>query len=231
MTSQILFRSLKSSRNRIWNSHKSIRQRGSSWSHLRPYVHTDDIRDIAWNKTKPDGLSVRERENNGEFEIITYWESSPYDMFYLENPHESKKSAIEKAKNTIEMSARFAQYPYRSYCWAGELKNLIAMKPKNALIFICNVNLDSQEKISTIAYHNDLIYLDLFHPFEADPETNLLFSWQVIDLNKYIKAYLRNKEILKNTIKKMRGNYISLSTKEDISTVLNTFFKKRYKNG
>jgi uncharacterized protein (DUF58 family) len=39
-----------------------IRQRGSDWSHLRGYVDTDDIRDIAWNKLRSDGLSTRVRE-------------------------------------------------------------------------------------------------------------------------------------------------------------------------
>lgn len=229
MSSQILFRSLKSSRNRVWDSGKNIRQHGSDWSHIRPYSDHDDIRDIAWNRIKPEWLSVRERENNGEFEIITYWWSTAYDEFYIQNPHESRKSAIEKAKDTLEKSARFGQYQYRTYSGKSWLKELIAMKPRNALIFVCN--LDADLALRNIAYHNDLIYIDMYHEFEMHPDRDLLFSCQVVDLDRYKTEYQSLKNIQKNTIKAMKGSYLSLNTKEDISTVLNTFFKKRYKNG
>jgi hypothetical protein len=229
MSSQILFRSLKSSRNRVWDSGKNIRQHGSDWSHIRPYSDHDDIRDIAWNRIKPEWLSVRERENNGEFEIITYWWSTSYDEFYIRSPHESRKNAIKKAKDSIENSARFGQYPYRTYSGELWLKELIAMKPKNALIFICNLDVDLG--LWSIAHHNDLIYIDIYHEFEMHPNSDLLFSWQVVDLDRYTKEYKNTKDSGKNIIKAMKGGYISLNTEEDFSTVLNTFFKKRYKNG
>ena len=229
MSSQILFRSLKSGRDRIWNSHTYVRQRGSSWSHLRPYSDTDDIRDIAWSKIKPDWLSVRERENNGDFEIITYWGSSPYDEFYIENPNESRKIVIQKAKHLIHTSAQFGQYPYREYIGNTGLKDLIKMKPKNALIFLCNIEIDNTVEI--LGYHNDLIYLDISHPYENNADETLLFSWQVLDLNMYKKAYSAGKDAQKNIIKKIWSSYISITTKDNITTILNTFFKKRYKNG
>jgi hypothetical protein len=85
---------------------------------------------------------VRERENNGDFEIITYWGSTQYDEFYLENPDESRKTAIQKARHTIRTSAQFGQYSYREYIGDSGLEALINMKPKNALIFLCNIEIN-----------------------------------------------------------------------------------------
>lgn len=229
MSSQILFRSLKSGRNTLWDSHTYVRQRGSTWSHVRPYTATDDIRDIAWAKIKPEGLSVRERENNGEFEIISFWWNTPYDEFYIENPDNSKKIAIQKAKDAICSSAQFGRYSYREYVGNNELREILRIQPRNTLIFICNVEIT--DDIRLLAYHNDLIYLDISHPFESNPDTGILFSWQILNLTQYKKAYAEYKESQKNIIKKIKGNHISLSTTDNISTLLNLFFKKRYKNG
>ena len=229
MSSQILFRSLKSGRDTTWVSHTYVRQRGSSWSHIRPYIATDDIRDIAWGKIKPEGLSVRERENNGEFEIISFWWDTPYDEFYIENPEFSKKVAIHKAKDTISFSAHIWQYNYHEYSGNDKIRELIRSQPRNSLIFICNI--DITDDIRMLAYHNDLIYLDIFHPFESNPNTNILFSWQILNIIDYKKAYSEYIESQKNIIKKMKGNHISFSTTDNISSILNLFFKKRYKNG
>jgi uncharacterized protein (DUF58 family) len=72
MTRPILFRSHISGCIRSGSSILQILQRGSDWSHIRPYSNTDDIRDIAWNKMTPDGLSVRVRETQGDYHIVWY---------------------------------------------------------------------------------------------------------------------------------------------------------------
>ncbi len=229
MSSQILFRSLKSGHDRIWNSHTYVRQRGSSWSHLRPYVDTDDIRDIAWNTIKPEGLSVRERENTGDCEIITYWGSTPYDEFTLEHPNESRKKAIERAKYAIRCSAQFWQYAYQEYNTDTSIEKVVQMKPKNALIFLCNITIT--DTIRKLAYHNDLIYLDIYHPYERHPSIPLLFEWKIVNMKTYLKAYADFQDSQTRKIKNIRGSYISISTEDPITDILNIFFKKRYKNG
>ncbi len=228
MSSQILFRSLKSGRDTVWTSHTYVRQRGSSWSHIRPYTGMDDIRDIAWGKIKPEGLSVRERENNGEFEIISYWWSTPYDDFYVGDPSNSRKIAIQKAKDAISTSARFGQYSYKEYSGNTGLREILRIQPRNTLIFICNI--DITDDIRMLSYHNDLIYLDITHPFESNPHKDILFSWQILNLRSYQKAYDEYKESQKNIIRKIKGNHIAISTTDNITTTLNLFFKKRYKN-
>lgn len=229
MTSPILFRSLRSGRDRSWSAHTNIRQRWSSWSHLRQYSDGDDIRDIAWGKAKPDWLSVKVRETHGDFEIITYWGETPYDGFFDTDEKNSKKNYINNIQDIIAMSTKFWWYKHREFFGKNGIKELINLKPHNALIFICNT--EDLQVLRSIAFHNDLIYLDLTHPFESDPNTSLLFSGQVIDTIWYKKEYEIHKEAKKNTIKKLQASYISLSTQDLIEDVLNTFFKKRYSHG
>ena len=87
------------------------------------------------------------------------------------------------------------------------------------------------DEIKMLAYHNDLIYLSISHPFESNPTTDILFAWQIIDPRNYQEAYSKYIDSEKSAIKKIKGNHISLSTTDNISTTLNLFFKKRYKNG
>ncbi len=72
------------------------------------------------------------------------------------------------------MSAKYGQYPYREYSGDIGLTQLIKMKPENALIFICGF--DINDDIKLLAYHNDLIYIDLIHPFESNPNQSIFFS-------------------------------------------------------
>lgn len=74
----------------------------------------------------------------------------------------------------IKMSAKYGQYPYREYSGDTGLTQLIQMKPENAIIFICGY--DISDEIKLLAYHNDIIYLDLTHPFESNPNESVLFS-------------------------------------------------------
>jgi hypothetical protein len=106
---------------------------------------------------------------------------------------------------------------------------LIQKKPKNTLIFICNASVDNHLKI--LAHHNDLIYLDITHPFESEPDENTMFLGKTVNIKKYKIAYNQFKDSQKNIIKSIKGNFISIKTQENISDILNTFFKKRYKNG
>ncbi len=229
MPSSILFRSLRSGRDRSGSAHPTIQQRGLYWSHLRPYTDTDDIRDIAWSKIKPEWLSVRSREDHGDFEIIAYWGITPYDEFTNHDGTDSRKSAIQKARQAMKISTKIWQYSYREFFGDTGLAALKKIKPDNKLIFIFNT--DDIEQFKTMAFHNDLIYVDLSHPFESQPDTSLLFSGKVINLESYMRKYRVFRKSKIDLIKKIRASYIPLSTRDDITITLNTFFKKRYKNG
>jgi hypothetical protein len=80
---------------------------------------------------------------------------------------------MQRARHSIHASAKFGQYSYREYTGNTGLEELIRMKPKNALIFLCNIEMS--HAIEVLGYHNDLIYLDISHPYETNPDTTLLF--------------------------------------------------------
>ena len=229
MTRPILFRSLRSGRDRPGSSVATIRQRGSDWSHLRPYTDIEDIRDIAWGRVRPEWLSVRVRETRWDYPIISYWGSTSHDGFWTEHPSESKEHAIARARHEIEHSARFGQYAYSEYSGDTGLDQLVMMQPKNTLIFVSNTPITDDLRL--LAYHNDLIYLDFVHSFEIDPHRAILFSWQVLDIHRYTQEYIQIQNIRKKTIKKIRASYISLLTTANIGDSLNAFFKKRYTHG
>ena len=226
MTRPILFRSLRSGRDRSGSAVANIRQRGSDWSHLRPYTDTDDIRDITWGRVRPEWLSVRVRETRWDYPIISYWGSTSHDGFWTEHPSESREHAIARARHAIKESAKFGQYAYSEYSGYTGLDQLVMIQPKNTLIFVSNTPITDDLRL--LAYHNDLIYIDFIHQFERDPSSELLFSWRVINTEKYLQEYNTEKVSLKNMLKKIHSSYISLSTTEDVTDVLNIFFKNRY---
>ena len=72
---------------------------------------------------------------------------------------------------TIETSAQFAGYRYSEY---RDLAGLARAKPKNAIILISGQEATLDMRL--LAYHNDLIYIDITHPWEGDPTSDILFS-------------------------------------------------------
>ena len=135
---------------------------------------------------------------------------------------------MEYIRQSIARSARIGQYTYRDLS-EGDISSMSHMQPMNALIFICNTEIDDQ--IRLLAYHNDLIYLDLYHPYERDPDTDLLFFGKAIDRISYQVTYNKQQELRKKTITQAGWSYLQISTQDDIVTLLNIFFKKRYTHG
>lgn len=229
MSSRILFRSLQSGHQRSGTSRTLVQARWSDWSHLRPYNDTDDIRDIAWSRIRSEGLSVRSRENQGDYDIMSCWWSTIYDEFWIHNPSESRSRAILRSRDAIETSARFWQYQYSEHDGSTGLHNILKTKPKNALIFVSNIELSDEIRI--LAHHNDVVYIDFIHPYEKDPDSMVLFSGEVIDRDQYLLAYRATQASKKETLRKMKVSYIEASTTSDITATLNIFFKKRYTHG
>jgi hypothetical protein len=72
------------------------------------------------------------------------------------------------------MSARFGQYTYSEYSGITGLDQLVRIQPKNAIIFISGIEITPELRL--LAHHNDVIYLDIVHPWESDPTSDILFS-------------------------------------------------------
>lgn len=227
MSNQIIFRSKTASKNTIGNSHKNIRQRGSDWSHLREYNPLDDIRDIAWNKIKPEWISVRERQNSWDFDIISYWWETIYDNFHIGDATIAKSNAIKQFNLILKKNAQFWWHQYQDFFGKNGINTLIKQQPKNALIFIWNYeNID--QNIKLLAFHNDLIFIDLRHPFELDPSNEYMFSWKVIDIISYKKFFEKQRQEMKKNIQKINAAYLLIRSNQDITETLNNFFKRRY---
>jgi hypothetical protein len=189
----------------------------------------DDTRDISWKKIWVQGFATKIRETSSEYSIITYSGTTPYDDFFVNHLSESPGYAKENCRALIEMSARYNQYDYQHYAGPSGLDRLIRSQPRNTLMCISGITITPE--IRLLAHHNDLIYLDFVHPFEIDPQWDIMFSWGVLDIKKYLYEYNSAKNILKDTIKQLWGSYILVQTNTDFSQVLNTFFKNRYHHG
>jgi hypothetical protein len=177
----------------------------------------------------PVGLSVRVRETQGDYQIISYIGETPYDGFYLDSFRESRTYRIAQSEHCIQKSAQFAGYQYNKYIWDTALSTLIKMQIKNHIIFISNIEITPD--IWLLAYHNDVIYLDFIHSFEENPQSDIMFSWQIMEIWSYLDEYTQLQDIKKNNLKKMWVSYIPILTNVDITDTLNTFFKKRYTHG
>ena len=229
MASSIQFRSHLTGRDRSDDVTGYTKQRGSSWSHLRKYQSSDDIRDIAWKKVTPEWIFIREREDRSNLNIIFYDESSSYDDFFIYDPSESKKYYKELLRKKIQESALQWKHSYREYSGENALKNLIHEKLSDHLIFICNREITPE--IERLAFHNDLIYIDLYNPYEANPDIDLMFSGKLLNVKKYLEEYQKQKNALKKKVVKMWASFLAISTKDDIIRSFNTFFKNRFTNG
>jgi hypothetical protein len=82
-----------------------------------------------------------------------------------------------------------------------------------------------------LAHHNDLIYLDIVHPYESDPTWSMLFSGRVLDISSYLQEYTTEKQLLISSLTQMWASYLTCSTARDATDTLNTFFKNRYHHG
>lgn len=132
-------------------------------------------------------------------------------------------------QNTIASSARYGGYSYQEYSGKEGIKKILQLRPTNTLILINNPI--DREGLGSLAFHNDLVYIDSYHPFEQDPSSAILFSGQTLDIASYKAEYELHISSLQKYIRTIHASYIRMSTEEDIVRVMNLFFKKRYTNG
>jgi CRISPR/Cas system CSM-associated protein Csm4 (group 5 of RAMP superfamily) len=133
---------------------------------------------------------------------------------------------IWELRKNIETTTKFAGYRYSHYT---KLNELIQSQPRNTIILITGIEINPDMRL--LAHHNDLIYLDIAHPWESDPTSDILFSWQIVNIPKYLQEYKKLQNLKKNALKDIKASYLSISTQEDIVDALNIFFKKRYTHG
>ncbi len=224
----IQFRSTKAKTQSIGTANQSVKNHGIWWSHIREYHEWDDSRDIAWNRTSERHIYTREREENGNFDILLYIRDiHAGDAFFTETHPLSKEVTIKKLEAVLRESAKKWRHTFSIYSWEMGKKYLEKKKPKNTLICIVDENYEGLYK--KLSYHNDVLFIDILHPFEENPSSDVLFFSKILRKEKYKKAFTESKKKLKENVKKIWWEYISLYTHESIQKRLNYFFKNRFK--
>ena len=79
-------------------------------------------------------------------------------------------------------------------------KYLEKKKPKNTLVCIVDEHYEGLYK--KLSYHNDVVFIDITHPFERDADTDILFFSKILRKEKYKKAFAESKKELKENVKK-----------------------------
>ncbi len=232
----IVFRSRALDHTRTGSSIRNIRRSGTDWSHLRLYDN-DDIRDIAWSQSTGEKIYVRERSDQWWVNIISVFIYGGFDDFFIENIVESKRYYLETAEKIIRKSASEGQYHLR--CLKGGklgdvLDDLLSLNTSWNLILIFRSfswYFDTPVSIKKLSYVNDMVMIDLYHPFDIHPSKNLMIQGKITWISKRLwyednlaqMIFQEKKSIIQKWI-----SYLQINTSEDIETCLNYFFKKRY---
>lgn len=225
MSSPILFRSKKVWSSRTGQSVSPIQARGTSWSHLRSHNEADDVRDIAWHKIRPESLYVRSREDRGEFSVVWYYTKNIYDAFKTQEFPTSKGEYKERLSEVFRSSCAQENITYQEYSNLP-IHTFIRLHPRNMLIIVSDSIVD--KKLQELAHHNDVIYLDILHPFEIYPTPQILFLWKTVS-QKYARTFEKSIENKKKLLRRMHIAYIPIYTNEKANIKLNDFFKNRFK--
>ncbi len=235
----IVFRSKTLDHTRTWSSVKNIRRSGTDWSHLRLYEN-DDIRDIAWSRSTTDKIYVRDRSDQWWIDIIAIFIGWAWEEFFIDDVRESKKYFLENSKNIIFTSAK--KWNYHLRCFSGnDLEaiwgSLLKSNTKWSLILIFrsfNGDINTPYSIQKTAAMNDVILMDIYHPFELHPSGYHMIRWKSMwaiwtleyqEQRSKISTMHKKECILKDM------TYLEVETSENIENFLNYFFKRRYTHG
>jgi hypothetical protein len=207
---------------------------GMDWNTLRPYVETDDARDIVWKKSlSSNTFSVKNHRDTATLDIIIYYEESSGDLFRTRENPTSRKDYYKQSHWYLEQSARSWQHRFLSLAGHEWWIELGKIQPRNALILVfwSELQIHTLEKWKKYTYLNDVIILHTFHPFEIYPNDNIMFLGCVLKVKSYKEQFEKNCEKTKTRIHSMHWHYLRIRTDEPIDKKLNYFFKNRYTHG
>ncbi len=208
--------------------------RRSETGELSLYTPLDDARDIAWQISTDEDIYKKTytAKRSLSLRIITLRDES---WEYGDKIWPSKSSYQKDFVSIVSESCRFHGYREMDHIELETIEDLSHVcsesEIKNELIFIMTSSLSKEEisEIKHISHLSDVVVLHTFHPRELSHEWGL-YEWKII-WSKYHKKLEYTLESIKNTIISLWWSYINIHTWEDITLVLNTFFKQRYLYG
>lgn len=236
----IVLRSKVFNRTRGDTSEKKFKIHWSDWSSIREYNSYDDVRDIIWTRSTGQNLYVKEREGTGSIHIKCVFIGSDGDDFYIQDSSESKSYYLKKTENILKKSILELKIAYELLKWVdldAICGSFLKKNEKSNLILIFhsyNGNVWDYKKLNLLAKHNDIVYIDVCHPFEKEPSSDILFDGKSLwksDRDRYKKDFSWTESNKKKYLEKSGMAYMLVDTSEDIESRLNYFFKNRIQYG
>lgn len=221
----ILFRSDKIHSTESGSNYLTHRGRGSDFSDIWPYIVGDDTRDISWrHSARTDTIQRKMRIEEDAFPISIIQTIDISHGFYTEDVQKSTSEYARDIHDTIISSAR--KYHYKS-----EESILEKVKhKKNSMIFYITSSLEVEELalLRGLAQSNDLILLHVFHPYELDPDSWLLFGWFWLNAKRYQQEFENKRKEVERLMRSIDAWYLLLTTDMHITPRINQFFKNRF---
>lgn len=221
----VLFRSRKIRTYTTWGaSWIKKRWRGTDVLDIWPYSPWDDIRDISWIHTaKHNTIEKKIREEESNFEVILVDLIGEERNFTIDtNP------SVSEYRNTLieilQSSARQYHFPYRQLRNTKELQII-----KNSMVIVLYWLRDtlSQELIWWLAHSNDIVPIELVHPYELNPTRWPILEWYWVDIHSYRESVERVHDSHKKLFAKHWVQWIILQTDMPLVLTLNQYFKNR----
>lgn len=221
----IFFRSHRGRSDSSTSSNSLRYGRGFDWDTLRLYASWDNTRDIAWMKSWVETL-VRNRIETPNFPIYLIQDTSTENEFSTISHPLSKSEFAKEIARICRESAK--KYGHVFHTLSGKNEEI-----KNSMIIILWSNLNTEDVlyIKRLSLLNDVVFVHIFHPFEKNPDSSVLFSFKTIKEKEYKKEFERKRKEIQIYLIENWCSYIDIYTHESIYDKINFFFKNRYKHG
>ncbi|PID84114.1 hypothetical protein CSB09_02445 [Candidatus Gracilibacteria bacterium] len=208
---------------------------GDEWSDLRKYTPDDESRNIVWKRsTNPIHIISKRRDFERSLQLIFCIDENIGDTFSFPRSLPSRAQWKQQSLSLLEMSAQKSRFPSKSFVGniQSQIQTLLKTKVKNHLIILISSNLEALESdIHVLSHHNDVIIIQVEHPFEKNPNKNVWIEGKVFDTKKiqtYQNMRREAKEKYRQYYKKHDITVLFLDTSASIEQPLNNFFKYRY---
>ena len=226
MERYILFRSKKIRTRTAWDNILTHRGRGTDFADIVPYSVGDDTRDISWTHSgRTDTLMRKVRAEEDSFPILVINTIDESHGFFTDIHQKSPYQFAMELTESIQTSAQKYHFPSQIQTDTSWLK-----EKKNHMILYISTTLDSTEiaSLAWLTHDNDVILIHVFHPYEVDPSTDLIFTWLSLSNKRYQEEFEKKKNDIQETILKSGGAYLSMTTDVKSTPCMNNFFKNRF---
>lgn len=224
MTEFILFRSRLIHNNQLGSNTNTHRGRGSDFSDISIYSSWDDTRDISWRHSARSGnilKKTRIEEDCFPIRIVqTIWSNQLFCT------RKNKKSQYEYS---IEISQKIHQSATKYHFPIEDIDIVETRELRNTMIFYITTSLDISvfRELSGIAKNNDIIVIHVFHPYELNPDDDLIFDGLSLSKNKYLSELTTKKEQIRKQLIQSHIWYLELTTESNIPKEINRLLKNR----